>query len=303
MTTIHIIETSMSLTLDIKIFKSIKSTVYKSVIDEMNVAIKLTTGLSCNNLRTTVDVISRLNTYSHSPRVYFLVCPVDTLVDFKDGLDIYHSNDLVSTQVICVSEYIEGLDWETMCPQTAIRYFPELIINLQRLHSLNIYHRDIKPQNIIFHADGKADFIDFDMSVILTTGIIKTIAYTHNYAAPETLKRIDRTAMSLAKTDVYSLGMTFLVLLCKKTISDIGDLKTPHEVRFCIKNNLNDTIAELCDELPTYCKSLIPMIKRMCATDPNTRPPLEELHQELQTELHIHRLKGWTNRTKHCIAF
>lgn len=96
------------------------------------------------------------------------------------------------------------------------QWLQDLLPLLQDLHGRRIYHRDIKPANVIRpHNGGQPVLIDFgavkwQMTTMLASGgAASSIIGTQGYAAPEQLLR----GTADARTDLYSLGMTALVML------------------------------------------------------------------------------------------
>ena len=86
--------------------------------------------------------------------------------------------------------------------EIALNVVPQLNKALQDIHSINITHNDIKPENIIF-ADGKYMLTDF------STVEMNNTAYTPEFASPELMQ----TGFSTTLSDYYSLGVTLYVLL------------------------------------------------------------------------------------------
>ncbi|KAJ7186804.1 kinase-like domain-containing protein [Mycena filopes] len=105
----------------------------------------------------------------------------------------------------------------------------EIAAGLNHLHSLNLIHKDIKPNNILISSDGHCIIADYGGCDITTTenpwydpdrqcirqaanGGIKTIGYT----APETLfPGLGGFAEFDARADWYSLGITMYTLVCR----------------------------------------------------------------------------------------
>ncbi|MBE7412543.1 MAG: AAA family ATPase [Leptospiraceae bacterium] len=102
-------------------------------------------------------------------------------------------------------------------------FFPiaiQLAGTLSSIHSQNIIHKDIKPQNIIVKEKNKkivsAKITDFGISVILNDEIReiyhpKTIEGTLPYISPEQTGRMNLSIDY--RTDLYSLGVTFYEIL------------------------------------------------------------------------------------------
>ena len=98
---------------------------------------------------------------------------------------------------------------------------------LIEVHSKNIVHRDIKPQNIYYASDGGIKLGDFGISILLDSGINvnenKKVMGTAQYLAPELVYGEKATFQS----DIYAMGITFFELLTGRVPFD-G--KNPHDV-------------------------------------------------------------------------
>ena len=79
------------------------------------------------------------------------------------------------------------------------------------LHSLEIVHKDLKPENIIITPEGTARLIDFGIATIFGEGRREetSLLGTVGFAAPEQFG-FNRTD---ARTDIYSFGVLLNVLL------------------------------------------------------------------------------------------
>lgn len=120
--------------------------------------------------------------------------------------------------VTVLEEYVEGMTLSkkaescSLSKTDIIKYAIDVCSALSVLHSLNIVHRDVKPENIIIKDDGKAVLIDLDISRFVTgtkkrdTNKLGTV----NYAAPEQFGAMESTFA----TDVYAVGtlINYLIL-------------------------------------------------------------------------------------------
>jgi len=112
-------------------------------------------------------------------------------------------------------EYLEGGSLQDLieaqgpfAPGWAVRYACEVARALARLHEAGVFHRDVKPANLLLGSDGKVRLGDFGLSRDLS-GKLST-AGSPAFAAPEMIAGNVRDGR---RADVYSLGATLSFLL------------------------------------------------------------------------------------------
>lgn len=87
---------------------------------------------------------------------------------------------------------------------------------LDRVHGQGIFHKDIKPQNLILKGNGELELINFDIAsrIAVVEPEIRSISAlegTLAFMSPEQTRRMNRPVDY--RTDFYSLGVTFYQML------------------------------------------------------------------------------------------
>lgn len=92
----------------------------------------------------------------------------------------------------------------------AIRAMIDVLRGLEYLHELNLYHNDIKPQNILLGKEGHALLTDYGISCQAAAGsYVLNRGFYKLHAAPEVLM----TGQMNHQTDIYQCGLTLFRLL------------------------------------------------------------------------------------------
>jgi serine/threonine protein kinase len=142
-------------------------------------------------------------------------------------------------------------------------------------HAKGFIHRDVKPDNIMFRADGTPVILDFGIARVLeaTSKITRsgTSLGTPRYMSPEQLsaKRVD------GRSDVYSLGVVLFEML-----SGAPPFKGSHTMSVALKH-----ISQPIPRLPAELAHCQPLIERMMAKDRGQRIAGESEWRELITPL------------------
>ncbi|GEM_PF-487218 len=118
-------------------------------------------------------------------------------------------------------------------PKDATRLTVQIASALDAAHARGLVHRDVKPENILLNADGKAMLTDFgiarEVAFLRATGAARTLAAsglpvgTPEYMAPEQL----RAALVDQRADLYALGAVLYELLTGVVPHEAA---TPYEV-------------------------------------------------------------------------
>ncbi|RLF79384.1 hypothetical protein DRN44_08975, partial [Thermococci archaeon] len=101
--------------------------------------------------------------------------------------------------------------------EQAIKFVKDIAKGLKHAHSKNVFHRDLKPQNILLKSDLTPKITDWGLAKVgaVSTTATTTKGLTLLYAAPE---QVDEETYGHTdhRTDIYQLGMIFYELLTGK---------------------------------------------------------------------------------------
>lgn len=152
-----------------------------------------------------------------------------------------------------------------------------IIEAVKYLHALGVVHRDIKLENIMVNIKtGDIKLIDFGFSCDEKNCVIQW-AGTENYTAPELKWPINQKTVDnfklLKAMDIWSLGITLLVLLC----ADIEPLAlkslhypiTTHDINNAL--NVNYESIKFKNRYPELYYSIVNSIYQMLVSNPMDR--------------------------------
>ncbi len=177
---------------------------------------------------------------------------------------------------VLVMELLEGIDLRELQRQKRIGQRAALAISLQLAralryaHDQGVFHRDVKPANVMVTPDGRAALVDFGLALedgaarLTGTGYLSPA--TIYYAPPEWIDSMDGGA---DRWDVYSLGLMLLELLKGEQAFDLtsGDRFSRTIAGFFMRK----TDAGQLDPGPEYVPRLRDLVRRMTDSDPTRR--------------------------------
>ncbi|HEY2334984.1 MAG TPA: protein kinase [Solirubrobacterales bacterium] len=187
-----------------------------------------------------------------------------------------------------VFEYVEGETLKqrisrdgALEPQEAIAYAIEIARGLSIAHARNMVHRDIKPQNILIDAEGRAKLTDFGISRQLEQdGMTATgrVLGTTDYVAPEQAmgRKVD------PRTDVYSLGVVLYEMLVGQV-----PFAADSQVGVAMKH-VNEELPDVQRRRPEVSAAVALVVERATAKNPAERyQHVGEMIDDLSTALEV----------------
>jgi serine/threonine protein kinase len=188
---------------------------------EETVALKefLPTDLACRPEGTRVSPLSSETEQSYRLALSKFLDEARTLREL--GHPVPHRNIVRVRQFIeandtayMVMDYEEGrplsriLDKRGTLPEEELKNILESLLDgLERVHEAKVWHRDVKPNNILIRPDGSPVLIDFGAARREVAGADRSVmsAFTPAYAALEQVYAAGRQG---PWTDIYALGAT-----------------------------------------------------------------------------------------------
>jgi eukaryotic-like serine/threonine-protein kinase len=187
-----------------------------------------------------------------------------------------------------VFEYVEGETLKqrinrvgALDPQEALAYAIEIARGLSVAHARQMVHRDIKPQNVLIDAEGRAKLTDFGISRQLEQdGMTATgrVLGTTDYVAPE-------QAMGHGvdpRSDVYSLGVVLYEMLVGQV-----PFHADSQVGVAMKH-VNEDLPDVQQRRPELSAAAALVVERATAKDPARRyQDVGDMIDDLSTALEV----------------
>jgi eukaryotic-like serine/threonine-protein kinase len=187
-----------------------------------------------------------------------------------------------------VFEYVEGETLKqriarvgALDTQEALAYAIEIARGLTVAHARNMVHRDIKPQNVLIDAEGRAKLTDFGISRQLEQdGMTATgrVLGTTDYVAPE-------QAMGHPvdiRSDIYSLGVVLYEMLVGQV-----PFHADSQVGVAMKH-VNEELPDVQQRRPEISAAAALVVERATDKDPAQRyQEVGEMIDDLSTALEV----------------
>ena len=207
----------------------INSKIFKKKLDDYLITRELGKG-SYAVVKLAVDKMTK-NKYAI--KIYTKQCLIDpqlrstvkneiNILKQIDNENIMKLYEVIDTQshLYLVLEYINGINlleiiknekYHYIKESRAKKIFLKVVSGIAYCHQINIYHRDIKLENILVLKDDSVKIIDFGFGIICKADTYqKLFCGTKSYMPPEIVKKEKYIA---SYSDIWSLGVLFYAML------------------------------------------------------------------------------------------
>ncbi|KAE9621575.1 putative mitogen-activated protein kinase CMGC-MAPK family [Lupinus albus] len=213
----------------------------------------------------------------------------------RDFKDIYVVFELMESDLHKVIKANDDLTHEH------IRFFVyQMLRALKYMHTANVYHRDLKPKNILINANSKLKVCDLGLARVSFSDEPSIIFWTDYvatrwYRAPELCGSF--SSKYTAAIDIWSIGCIFAEVLRGKAlfpgknvvhqlvlITDLLGTPSPEIIKGVRNNKARKCLMEMKKKLPVPFEKKFPnadplalrLLQRLLAFDPKDRPTAQE---------------------------
>ncbi|GHO84293.1 serine/threonine-protein kinase [Dictyobacter formicarum] len=178
-----------------------------------------------------------------------------------------------------VMPYLKGGSLRTLLekqgrlsPLEAFKYIEQAGSALQYAHEHNIVHRDIKPGNMLFHADGRLVLVDFGIARITRDSSVSNLSDPSLTAVGQFLGSVEYMAPEMVqghnvdyRADLYELGIVLFQMLTGRLPFQGGS------PLFIAAMHINEQPPSLLQLNPGISLALNAVVQKAIAKDPAAR--------------------------------
>jgi serine/threonine protein kinase len=252
--------------------------VYKGIMKLQNdddddiiipVAIKIITlnDKTINNICSELTAICNLD--NNNILKYYGYCDIEEMTKNKEN------KFCIITEFIAGKELLHEMD--TLTLEQKYNITDQLINGLKYLHSNNVYHRDIKVQNIMIDRSNeeniKAKYIDLGLSCVqnLTCQFINFRQGTLIFLSPDFFNKSEQIIKeNLDKMDMWALGCVLYMLFTNNILHDFYSNReiTQEQKMLLIKNTTQEQVdKEITENMRDLPESIINIVRNLLLVD------------------------------------
>ncbi|CAK9304072.1 unnamed protein product [Gordionus sp. m RMFG-2023] len=155
----------------------------------------------------------------------------------------------------------------------AQKYFRQIILGVEYLHSIGVAHRDLKPENILLDLNDHIKIADFGLATLFcykdTERLLDKKCGTLPYVAPEVMTKNKYKAQP---ADLWSCGIILVALLSGELPWDQASYEYSEYKDWC-KNDYVKSPWNKVDNLP------LSLLKQMLLEDPELRYKIKDIRK------------------------
>ncbi|PSB26061.1 hypothetical protein C7B69_12090 [filamentous cyanobacterium Phorm 46] len=179
-----------------------------------------------------------------------------------DAYFTFKPNDTTNSLHCLVMEKIEGKNlqqWlenqnhQPIDSQLAIDWLTQLTEILNLVHNQNYFHRDIKPQNIMWRSNGKLALIDFGAVREFTETVQRTNGEVTRISSAGYTPLEQKNGKAEPRSDFFALGRTFVYLLTAQQPRILQeDPRSGKLIWRTLATQVSKPVADLVDDLMAH---------------------------------------------------
>ena len=228
--------------------------------------------------------LNQKNSAASQPLTEYLIGKSCNHENVVKTLDCVQSPDYIYIQL----ELVDGGDLFSQLDPTgaglpqakARRLSIELAQGIAFLHSKNIVHADLKPENVLVH-QGKIKICDFGLAGYKGTERHGTATGTGAYMAPELINRKSTTPYHLREAhDVWAFGIVMYAILFADLPWEKARPRDDDFALYCTKGGVSSKLYPFC----TVTKPTRALLSKCLAIKASNRPSMERVVRFLQQD-------------------
>lgn len=188
-------------------------------------------------------------------------------VTHKNVVRTYDLGEFEGVRFITM-EFIEGRDLKSVVqekgklpPGEAVAILQQICRGLAAAHNEGVVHRDLKPQNVMLEANGRASIMDFGIARSIEQSGLTTAGAmigTPDYMSPE--QAMGQAADS--RSDLFSVGLIFYEMLTGalpyQADTALGKIMKRTRERPAAPKSVEDSIPKLLSDICLKCLEIAP---------------------------------------------